>query len=287
MMHTLDARRSISPGSVSIEERWASAGVSHPSDWFFVPKPLARPLTRLFCFPYACGSVQIFRSWISALPEFVELVAMQLPGRGSRLTEACFVQIGPAADQAADAIAQLGEPNVMLFGHSMGALLAYEVTRRLEERYALIPQCLLVSGYKSPTTMRTGHKYHLCDDTEFIAKIRELGATPDAILNDPEAMEFLLPAFRSDFAMAENYPFGPVKQHLRTEIIAFAGDQDSEASLDQVAAWRETTTAPFEMRAFAGGHFFIHDNEPEFLAALSQEIKKKAVAFGVRGEERP
>lgn len=246
------------------------------ANWYFTPnKGQSRPL-RLFCFPYACGSAQIFRGWADHVPDYVELAAIQLPGRGSRLAEKPFADMSLAADIISAQIAETKPLNYAIFGHSMGALLAYEVTRRLETQYARAPLGLIVAGYKAPTVLRLGAKLHQGSDAEFIAKIRQLGATPEPILDDPEMMELLLPTFRADFAMAENYPFGTIMPPLLTPVIAFAGDMDSEASIQEVAAWRDTTQEVFELQIMQGGHFFIRDMEAEFLGALSKVLVRLA-----------
>lgn len=252
-----------------------------PADawWFAAARPSARPVDqetalRLFCFPYAGGGAQIFHNWQRHLPPEVEVCAVQLPGRGRRLREAAYNQIEPLVAAIAAALGEQWRQPFALFGHSMGALISFELARRLRQDYGVEPLHLFLSGCRAA---------HLGDDeppifnlpkAEFLAELTRLGGTDRAILENEELVNLLLPVLRADFELVETYRYLPGAP-LSCPVTVFGGISDPEASPAQVAQWRQHTTGAFASHLFPGDHFFIHTTQNPLLQRLSAELSAR------------
>lgn len=224
---------------------------------------------RLFCFPYAAGSAAVFRNWAKSLPDGIEVMAVQFPGRENRLGESGFTRMGDLIQALETVLTPLFDRPFAFFGHSLGALIAFELARSLQRRESIMPQLLIVSGSRAPQLPNRDPWVHELPDAELIREINRLSGTPSAILDEPELMELLLPLLRADFALYETYRYtdGPP---LSSGIRAFWGENDQDVSLAETEGWREQTRGDFELRCFQGNHFFIHSSEEAVLDALSQ-----------------
>ena len=214
---------------------------------------------RLFCFPYAGGSASVYRHWTDLPPE-IEICPVQLPGRDERFREPAFTRADALCDALVVALADYLDTPFAVFGHSMGAIIAYEFTRRLHARGSM-PRHLLVSGQRAPhIPLRRKQSFSL-PDPAFKNRLLELDGTPVAVLQDAELMELLLPRLRSDFELSETYARA---RHapLSCPIAAFGGAQDKEVSRSDLEAWREVTTTAFDLRIFPGGHFYLDREGP-------------------------
>jgi medium-chain acyl-[acyl-carrier-protein] hydrolase len=214
-------------------------------------------LWRLFCFPYAGGSSAIFRDWRTMLAPSIEVVAVELPGHGIRRDEKPLAELDSLIDALVPAmLPDLNRP-FAIFGHSLGALIGYELTRRLYTRVGLQPRRLIVSGHEAPGRMSPSRHVHQLPDEEFTAELRRLNGTPREILSDAELMQLALPVLRADFRLDETYRHSPYPR-LSCPISAYGGISDEDVSADSIAAWRDTTKGAFTSRMFDGDHFFIH-----------------------------
>src|SRR5689334_2163044 len=152
------------------------------SSWFHVPRPVARPRLRLVCLPYAGGSASIYHGWASELDPDVELVAVQLPGRGSRLREAPFTQMEPLLAALLEAMASLDDAPIAIFGHSMGALVGFALARRLRGERRVRPTRLFRSGRRAPQIPDPREPPLFSRSREeFLSELRRLRGTPDEI----------------------------------------------------------------------------------------------------------
>ncbi|MFE0650827.1 thioesterase II family protein [Streptomyces sp. NPDC059534] len=208
------------------------------------------------CLPHAGGTAGAFRVWTDALPDDVELVAVQYPGRQDRYGEPCVRTMAELADSVARALLPLFDRPVALLGHSMGAALAYEVTLRLETLYRARPRHLFVSGHGSPLIPRDGRDLHLRDDDALVRGVLELGGMDPAVVDDPELLAVLLPSFRADLTLIETYRPAAARP-VTVPVTAYVGDADPGVPVAHAAAWEGLTSAEFALRVFPGDHFSL------------------------------
>ncbi|MEU1090229.1 thioesterase II family protein [Streptomyces sp. NPDC005576] len=236
-------------------------------------RPLAdRPhaATQLFCFPYAGGGASVFRDWAAALPADIEPWTVQLPGREDQLGAPLLDRMGDVLNALVPAvIPHLNRP-FAFFGHSMGGLVAWSLTRTLQRMEAGSPTRLFVSGCMPPQA-REETEYHAEPEEELVKKLRSWAATPEEVLADPELMRLLLPVIRADLAVVETCRFtdGPL---LTCPVTAFAGTEDDPAGTAAMPRWGELTAGGFDLRMFPGGHFFLHSARPAVLAEISGRL---------------
>mgnify|MGYP001194202020 CR=1 FL=1 len=209
---------------------------------------------RLICFPHAGGSASAYFALSAALAPDVEVLAVQYPGRQDRRHEPCLDSI-PALTEALTGVlpARLDRP-FALFGHSMGASVAFEVARWLKTR-GTSPERLFVSGRRAPRLVRD-EGVHLLDDAGLVKHISQLSGTDARILDDPELMEMVLPPIRADYRAAETYRYTPGPP-LDCPLSVLIGDADPQVNREEAAGWAEHTTGPHELKVFPGGHFYL------------------------------
>jgi pyochelin biosynthesis protein PchC len=217
------------------------------------------PGTRLVCFPHAGGAATWFASFARTLAPAVEVIGVQYPGRQDRRREP-FLDVPALADRVAAALADRPGPAV-LFGHSLGAVVAYEVARRHPVEH------LVVSGRRAPSVSRPDAVHRLSDEG-LVAELRKVGGTSAAFLDDAEILAMILPATRADYRAVETYVPQPGPP-LDVPVTALVGDADPYTSVPDVAAWAAATTGPFTLRQFAGGHFFLDDHRAAICAELA------------------
>jgi len=213
------------------------------------------------CFPHAGGAASWFGPMARQLGTGIDVVAVQYPGRQDRLAEPCLDSIAALRDAVvaellAPAAGWLDRP-VALFGHSMGAAVAYEVARTLEHDHGRPPRALFVSGRRAPSTHRAERVHH-GGDTALLREVARLGGTPPELLDDPDLHDLMLPALRGDYRAIETYAWRPGPEP-GCPLWALVGDDDPAASPAEAAAWRPHTSGPFERRVFPGGHFYLAD----------------------------
>ena len=239
--------------------------------WLVTPIPRPHARTRLVCFPYAGGGASLFRTWGRELPPSIEVSAVQPPGREDRAGEPALTDLRAVARSAAEAMAPLTGSDYVLFGHSMGALLAFETARTLRAMRCRAPRALLLSAHVAPHF--AAHRERICDlsDDEFIDRLVAMEGTPRALFEQPELLSFFLPILRADFTACDTYELGD-EPPLDVPFALFAGDADATMPAAEVDAWRSHTTAPCTFRIFPGGHFFLQSAREAVLAAVARII---------------
>jgi surfactin synthase thioesterase subunit len=229
----------------------------------FHPAPAATG--RLVCFPHAGGSASFYFPVSARLHGQVDVLAIQYPGRQDRRAEPSVESIPALAEQVFQALRpEVGLP-LTFFGHSMGALVAYEVARRFE-RSGLEIDHLFVSGRRGPAVRRR-EGVHLLDDAGIVAEVRSLSGTDEGILADEELLQMVLPALRSDYRAVETYQGDP-DAVLQCPITVLTGDSDPRTTVDEAREWSGHTAAAFDLRVFQGGHFYLSSRPDEVMAVL-------------------
>jgi pyochelin biosynthetic protein PchC len=240
---------------------------------FHLASPCNPGNPRLICFPHAGGSASSFLSFSRSLATVLEVVAVQYPGRQERRGEPYFDSIAELADQVFMVLKPLADRPLALFGHSMGAVAAFEVARRLENDTGVRPVALFVSGRRAPSQYRAEY-VHQQDDDGIVAKIKELSGTDTRVLDNEELLQMVLPAIRSDYKAIETYQFqdGP---KLRCPIHAFVGDADPQATIEEATAWEEYTTGQFTLSIFSGGHFYLNKQQTDTAQAVITRLVRE------------
>ena len=240
--------------------------------WIIRPRKRPTARLRLICLPYAGGAASAFASWARLLPEHVEMCAVQLPGRENRLSETPRTDLaGLVADLRQVVVGQLSDLPFVIFGHSMGTLIGFELARDLRRHNQPAPMRLIMSAHRAPQLPRTDPVVYNLPRSELIDEMRRMGGTPDAILDHAEMMDLLLPTLRADFEICDTYAFQP-EPPLDVPISAIGGIDDEETSTSQLEAWQDQTCGSFDVKMFAGGHFFLKPSQEELLTWLAKEL---------------
>ncbi|PEW16212.1 thioesterase II family protein [Bacillus cereus] len=226
---------------------------------------------RLFCFHYAGGSASNFKKWANKLPEQVEVIAVQLPGRENRIMEKPFNNIQSIICELAVEILPLLDKPYVFFGHSMGALLSYEMSWYLKENFSTSPEKLIISSFRAPHLSPITNNIHDLSVPIFIEKLREMGGTSEEILSNQELMELIIPTIRADFEVCEKYVYKE-RNKLNCPIVAYGGTEDSRVRLEHLKQWEKHTSKAFKIQMLPGNHFYLKDVEKELLYLISKEL---------------
>jgi medium-chain acyl-[acyl-carrier-protein] hydrolase len=230
------------------------------SKWLMCPRPDAAAPLRLWCVPFAGGGAAVWHPWAAQLAGLAELIAVRLPGRESRLSEAPFVRLLQIIPILVDLIAPFATEDYALCGHSFGGLVVFELTRALRARGLRLPQALIVSGVRAPHHGPDRPLLHQMPHRQFIAEVeRRYGAIPTELRDHPEFLDLLLPILRADLEAYETYRYVPAPP-LEMPLLALGGDRDANVSREQVFDWGAYTTGRFEAEMLPGAHFFVQDD---------------------------
>jgi rifamycin polyketide synthase module 1/2/3 len=251
--------------------RASKAGVA--GSWLRCPAPRPRAAVRLICLPHAGGSASFFRNWPAQLPDTLELVTVQYPGREDRNAEPPVTDLHELADLVTEQVIGADPRRFALFGHSMGAALAREVALRCQ-RLGRAATRLFASGYPAGGYVEAGTA-HLADDDGLLATLRGLGGVPDAVARIPVLRAMLLTAARADLRAIETYHPGP--DVLDCPVVAYVGRTDPAVSREEAAGWQRLTRSGFTLRTFPGGHFYLMAQERELTRDLAGHLHAAAL----------
>jgi medium-chain acyl-[acyl-carrier-protein] hydrolase len=226
---------------------------------------------RLFCLPYAGAGASRYFHWMSSFPREIEVCPILLPGREARLSEDPFTRMDDLLPALAKALGPECERPFAIFGHSMGALIAFELARRLRREFGTSPIRLFASGHRAPHLRRSGPILHGLPSDEFAVRIRQLEDAPGATVWHDEYMELMLPTLRADFKLCETYVY-KVDAPLECPILAFGGLHDRRVRKADLAAWAAQTSGAFWLRMFPGGHLFLNECETDVVRSIAEDL---------------
>ncbi|GAA1935560.1 thioesterase II family protein [Kitasatospora viridis] len=238
--------------------------------WFRRFQPSPQAASRLICFPHAGGSAVYYRPVALRLAGRADVLAVQYPGRQDRYTEPCLDDVRELAAQVHRVMGGLTDLPLTLFGHSMGASVAFEVARLLEADGHRLSR-VFASGRRAPSRPHRGELVHQRDDDGIVAELKDLSGTDPAILADPEILRMVLPVLRSDYRAAETYR-GTPGAVLTSPITALTGDADPQTPIPDAEAWAEHTSADFRLEVFPGGHFFLTERPQDVISLLADHL---------------
>ncbi|MDX2938777.1 thioesterase [Streptomyces ipomoeae] len=226
--------------------------------------------TQLVFFPHAGGSASFYRPYCMALSDRFDTLAVQYPGRQDRRAEPSVTDLHALAESLFGQLRKIADRPIAFFGHSMGALLAFEVARHFEQRLDTSPVRLFVSGRRAPSRPRV-EAWQSAGDLGLIAEIRELSGTDPRLLGDEEMLDMIMVPLRADYRAVERYRFTP-EPSLRCPVTTLTGDTDPRTSYDEASSWRDHTTGDFDIQVFPGGHFFIKDNLDDISGLVTEQL---------------
>jgi medium-chain acyl-[acyl-carrier-protein] hydrolase len=205
------------------------------------------------------------------LPGSVEVCPVQIPGRETRFREPAFTRIPALTEALTEGLRPHLDRPFAFFGHSLGALVAFEVARRLRQDSGTEPVQLFVSGCAAPQAQVQDRPIHNLPADEFWKEVQGLNGTPREVLANEELRELLLPVLRADFALCETYALEP-DSPLHCPVFALGGLGDDTVASQDLEGWRERTSGPFRLRMLPGDHFFLKTSQPLLLRILSEEL---------------
>jgi pyochelin biosynthetic protein PchC len=237
------------------------------SSWLrrFHPAPEDAP--QLLWFPHAGGSASSYFSFSAELSSSLEMIVVQYPGRADRRREPVIENLVGLAEQIVGQVRTLpGDRPLAIFGHSMGAAVAFEVARRLDPS----PVAFFASGRRAPSRVRQENVHRLSDE-EFLTEVRRLDGTDTRLLDNPRLLKAILPMLRGDYIAIGDYRYRPGPP-LSCPVTVLTGDADPLTTVDEASCWREHTTGEFGMQVFPGGHFFINEHRAEIAAIVLDRL---------------
>jgi len=239
------------------------------------PMPSESAGMRLFCFPYAGGGASVYSSWLERLPPDVELCLVQLPGRENRIEDPPFFDMESLIVALGDELKPLLDRPFAFFGHSLGALISFELASWLGSRNEPSPVHLFVSGYgdpRQPLAIPGMDLVETNDEASLISLLQDFKGTPPEVLGHRDLLRQVLPAVRADFAIASKYRFAP-REPLTCDITAFGGDADDLVPVGQFSGWKDLTRGTFKLRIMPGDHFFLRSNRAQLIAMLVDSLR--------------
>ncbi len=242
-----------------------------PNQWIVCPQPKPMAPLRMFCFPYAGVGVSAFRGWWDQLPD-LEVCFVQTPGRENRIHETPVSAIPELVRSIAASLASWVDRPYVFYGHSLGAIVAFETIRALRRGTQRQPEHLFVSASRAPQLPWPNLPVRHLSDLDLLAEVnRRYGSVPKLVVDDPEMRELVVPALRADFALIETYRYTE-EPPLECPISAFGGEYDSMVPAGPLEAWRHQTSKEFNLRMLPGDHLFLGSLRRELLGLISAEL---------------
>jgi medium-chain acyl-[acyl-carrier-protein] hydrolase len=241
------------------------------SKWVSISSSNGNSLGRLFCLPFAGGGAIAYYRWIDRILAGIDVARVNLPGRENRLKEPLFADLSSLVDILVKELVIWIDRPFALFGHSMGALLAFELARGFRRHHGMLPAHLFVSGYRAPQLPPLETPFSHLPNPDFIGRIRQYEGIPDLVAKDEELLNIFLPILRADFKMTETYVYRE-EPPLECPLTAFGGLSDPKVGREKIMAWNIHTSRSFDTHFFPGGHFFLLESEPMVLEQINRHL---------------
>lgn len=241
------------------------------SKWFLITKPKPRAKYRLFCFPYAGGSATAYLGWEHLLPDDIELVAIQPPGRANRLNENLLTSVHEMAEEIASVIPPWLDRPYFMYGHSLGSVVSFELLHLLKARNLPLPKRFFCGARRAPHAPPRIAPIHDYPLDKFKLELKSLNGTPDVVLENSDLMEIFVPILRTDFKAAYVYHRDP-NVKLECEVSAFCGSRDDKVIVEDMVGWQDHFHKPMDFRVFDGGHFFMDDGKALVVGAICESV---------------
>ena len=239
--------------------------------WLAWHKPNLKARLRLFCFPYGGGGAGTFRTWQDGLPSAIEVCPVQICGREGRLGEAPYTRLVPLVEAIAEGLSGMLAKPFAFFGHSMGAMLAFELSRRLGKEQLTRPVHLFVSGRRAPQLPDPLPTIHHLDPDEFIAVLRQRNILRKEVLESAALIDYVTPILKADYEIVETYSYRP-GDPFDFPITVFGGTEDPDSNESDLAAWKEQTNSSFALNMLIGDHFFIDSCKNSLLQMIVKHL---------------
>jgi medium-chain acyl-[acyl-carrier-protein] hydrolase len=243
--------------------------------WVTCPNPQPQAKLRLFCFAFAGSGASIYRDWGKALEPTIEVCPIQLPGRENRFGEPLYRDVETLAPAIAQQLHPLLDKPYMIFGHSMGALVGYEVLRVLQATSQPLPKLVLLAAFRAAHLPLKREPMHQLNDEMFIEKLASLGGCPQEVLESKELMQIVLPILRADFEVCDGYTH-QAGEALNCPLILIAGQHDPNAGPKEMQPWQLHTQHPAHLVTLPAGHFFLKTHQTELMQIIQQYVQTHA-----------
>lgn len=242
--------------------------------WISYYKPRTSAQIRLFCFHYGGGSASIFSKWQQDMPNYIEICPVQLPGRENRLEEPLYKNLVPIIEDLENDVFINQGKSFAFFGHSIGALICFELARSFRKHKLNMPFHIFVSGLAAPQFLKFSKPLFNLPEREFINELKNLFNPPNEIFEEQDLKELFLPIIKADFSIRDTYVYKS-EPPLDCPITVFGGLQDSSTKKDWLEGWSELTTGKFSIYMFPGEHFFLNTSRLELLNKILEKISKQ------------
>ncbi len=248
-----------------------------PNLWLTCYKPNPSADLRVICYPYAGGSASVFHSWLKWLPDWVELYAVQPPGRAERISEPTLDNMNQYVDGLKTELYPLTDKPYVLFGHSMGALAAFESLVDLSINHCRLPEKCVFSAAHAPDRKNRMKPISALPDTQFIDELKALNGTPQQVFETPGLLEFCMKYIRADFSLVEQF-VTEFKGKIEVDITLLYGSED-KINVEDIQEWQTFFTYPNKSEVMRGDHFFIHseDNVKKVMRLLFENIHRTSM----------
>lgn len=223
---------------------------------------------KLYCIPFSGGNAYSYLAFKKQLVANIRFVTLELPGHGTRISEPLLHTIDEMTDDLLRQIELNQHDDYVLFGHSLGALLAFLMCRKISKAGKPLPSMLFVSGQSAPSLIKPDERY-LLPDKQFVEVLREMEGTPNELLSEKQFLDFFLPVIKADFQALANFRYHP-ENPLEVPIVVLAGKQE-KFRFEEVERWQVETTNKTEFYWFEGGHFFINDHATEICRLVEEK----------------